>query len=251
MKGRWRAFVSNPRLEAARRRFALPAEFLRARLSPGGYLGLELTLGALVLVGAGWLFGGITEDVVSGDPLTDVDVLVANWFDANSTPTLTPAMLLVSRLHGPIAMTSMACGLGLFLAWKRQWQWFMAFLIAVPGGMLLNALIKEVIHRPRPNFSDLVLTLTSYSFPSGHAAAATLFYGFLATYVVVHLREWRWRALVALIALSLVVAVGLSRIYLRVHYLSDVLGGMSEGVAWLALCLTAMNTLWQRAGQRR
>ena len=169
-------FVDNRRLEAARRRLALPLAFVRARLSPGGYLGLELTLGALVLLGAGWLFGGITEDVVSGDPLTDVDVVVANWFDANSTQALTQAMLLVSRLHGPIAMTSMVCGLGLFLAWKRQWRWFVAFLIAVPGGMLLNALIKEVIHRPRPNFSDLVLTLTSYSFPSGHAAAATLFY---------------------------------------------------------------------------
>ena len=57
--------------------------------------------------------------------------------------------------------------------------------------------------------------------------------------------------LVALIAFVVIVAVGLSRIYLRVHYLCDVFGGMSEGVAWLALCLTAMNTLRQRTGQRR
>ncbi len=156
-------------------------------------------------------------------------------------------MLLISRFHDTIPMVSTACGLALFLAWKRQWYWFMAFLIAMPGGMLLNTLIKEVIHRPRPDFSDLLLTLTTYGFPSGHAAAATLLYGFLATYVIVCLRARWWSALVALIAFFCVMLVGLSRIYLRVHYLSDVLGSMSEGVAWLALCLTAMNTLRQRA----
>jgi len=247
MRGRIRTLLASPRLDAARRRFAGQIEFVRARLSPREYLGLELTLGALILVGAAWLFGGITEDVISGDPLTDVDVIVANWFNANSTPVVTQAMRLLSRLHGTTAMAAMVYGLALFFVWKRQGYWVMTFVIAVPGGMLLNALIKEIIHRPRPRFSDLVAALTTYSFPSGHAAAATLFYGFLATYVIVHLRSWRWGVVVALIAFFMVVAVGVSRIYLRVHYLSDVLGGMSEGVAWLALCLTAMHTLRQRA----
>lgn len=219
---------------------------VRARLSPRGYAGLELAVGALALVAAGWLFGGITEDVVSGDPLTEVDVVVANWFASHATPALTQTMLAISGIHNPIPMTAMVCGLGLFFLWQRTWHWFITFLVAVPGGILLNALVKEVIHRPRPHFDDLVLTLTTYSFPSGHAAAATLFYGFLAAYVIVHLRAWRRRVLVGFIAFLAVVLVALSRIYLRVHYLSDVLGGMSEGAAWLALCLTAMNTLRRR-----
>jgi undecaprenyl-diphosphatase len=207
---------------------------------------MELVLGALVLVAAAWLFGGITEDVVSGDPLTQVDVVVANWFASHATPALTQAMLTISSIHGPIPVTAMVCGLGLFLVWQRQWHWFITFLIAVPGGVLLNALVKEAVHRPRPHFSDLVLTLTTYSFPSGHAAAATLFYGFLAAYVTVHLRAWRWRVLVGFIAFLAVVLVGLSRIYLRVHYLSDALGGMTEGVAWLALSIMAIRTLGHR-----
>jgi undecaprenyl-diphosphatase len=242
---RWRAFRADPCLAAFKRWWARPIEFVRARLSPDGYLSLELALGALVLVSAGWLFGGITEDVVSGDPLTRVDGVVASWFASHATPALTPAMLSISRVHGPIAMAAMICGIALFLTGKRQWLWLVTFLIAVPGGVLLNALVKEIIHRPRP-LSELVLTLTTYSFPSGHAAAATLFYGFLATYVIVRLRAWRWRVLVATIAFFVVVLVGLSRIYLRAHYLSDVLAGMAEGVAWLALCLTAMNTLRRR-----
>ena len=251
MKERWGAILRNPRLDAVRRRFASQIDFARARLSPRGYLGLQLTLGALVLLGAAWLFAGITEDVITGDPLTDVDVVVANWFGAHTTPPLTEVTLLISRLHGTIAMVSMVCGLAVFVAWKRQWYWFVTFLIVVPGGMLLNTLIKELIHRPRPDFADLVLTLSTYSFPSGHAAAATLFYGFIATYVIVHIREWRWRVMVAIVAFFVVILVGVSRMYLRVHYLSDVLGGMSGSVAWLVLCITAMNTLRQRAEQRR
>ncbi len=251
MNARWRAILDNARVDGVRRRFVVQIEFVRARLSPRGYLGLKLTLGALVLLGAAWLFGGITEDVLSGDPLTDVDVVIAIWFGAHSTPALTQVALWISRLHDPIAMMSMVCGVAAFMAWKRQWQWLTTLLIVMPGGMLLNIVVKELTHRARPDFSDLVLTLTTYSFPSGHAAAATLFYGFLATYVIVNLRARRWRVTVALIAFFAVALVGLSRIYLRVHYLSDVLGGISEGVAWLALCLLAMDTLRQRSARQR
>ncbi len=68
----WRAILGNPRVDAIRRRFAVQIAFVRARLSPRGYLGLQLTLGALVILGATWLFLAITEDVLTGDPLTDV-----------------------------------------------------------------------------------------------------------------------------------------------------------------------------------
>lgn len=115
------------------RRAARAGELARARLSPLGYLGLKLSLGALVLVAAGWLFGGITEDVVNGDPLTQIDLVVANWFASHTISALTRAMLAISSLHGPIPMTAMVCGFGLFLLWQRKWQWLMIFIIAVPG----------------------------------------------------------------------------------------------------------------------
>jgi undecaprenyl-diphosphatase len=72
-----------------------------------------------------------------------------------------------------------------------------------------------------------------------------MFYGVLAAYVVTHVSKWRWRVLIVLCAFLLVVLVALSRIYLGVHYLSDVLAAFAEGVAWLALCLTALHTLQQ------
>jgi undecaprenyl-diphosphatase len=246
-KRRWSALLESPHVARARRSFASQIDFVRARLSPRGYLGLQLTLGTLVLLGASWLFGGITEDVLHDDPLAIVDRLVADWFEARSVPALTRAMLSISQVHNTVPITAIAVALAVFLAWKRQWMWLVGLTIVVPGGMLLNVATKEIIARPRPHLQDLAIALTSYGFPSGHAAAATLLYGFAAVYFFAHIRAWRWRVMIALVAFFLIVMVGLSRVYLRLHYLSDVLAGMAESVAWLALCLTAMNTFRQRA----
>jgi undecaprenyl-diphosphatase len=96
-----------------------------------------------------------------------------------------------------------------------------------------------------------LLTLTSYSFPSGHVAAATLFYGLLATFIIVRLEAWRWRVLVAQLAFLLIALVALSRVYLGVHYRSDVLAAIAESVAWLAFCLSAVHALRLRRGHGR
>lgn len=246
VKRRWSALIESPYIAIARRRFASQIDFVRARLSPRGYLGLQLTLGALVLLGASWVFGGITEDVLSDDPLALVDRLLADWFEAHSVPALTRAMLSISQVHNTIPVIIVVVALAVFLAWKRQWTWLVGLIIVAPGGMLLNAVTKEIIARPRPHLQDLAIALTSYSFPSGHVAAATLFYGFVALYLIAHIRPWRWRVMIALVAFLLIVMVAFSRVYLRLHYLSDVLAAMAESVAWLAFCLTAMNTFKRR-----
>ncbi len=247
IKRLWRALLESPHVAGARRRIASPIDFVRARLSPRGYLGLQLTLGTLVLLGASWLFGGITEDVIHEDPLTVVDRVIAGWFEMYSVPELKRVMLSISQVHNTIPITAIGVAMAVFLAWKRQWTWLVGLTTVVPGGMLLNVATKEIIARPRPHLRDLAIALTSYSFPSGHAAAATLLYGFVAVYLIAHIRAWRWRVMIALVAFFLIVMVGFSRVYLRLHYLSDVLAGIAESVAWLALCLTAMDTFRQRA----
>lgn len=216
---------------------------MRARLAAEGVFGLHLTIGALVLLAAGWLFGGIAEDVVTADAITTFDVQVAHWFHAHATLQLTRLMLFVTHLHDPAAMLAWCTLLGLFLAWKKQWYWLLALAVCVPGGMLLNVLMKYAFQRARPSFGDPILTLTTYSFPSGHAAGSTLFYGFAAAYLMSMVRPWYWRAAIGLSAALLIALVGLSRLYLGVHYLSDVLAAICEGAAWLALCITAVGTL--------
>lgn len=247
----WARFLHRPRVNAARQRFAPQISFLQARLSPRGYLGLKLTVGAAVLIGASWLFGGIAEDVVSGDPLTVLDVQVAQWFHAHATGWLTRAMTAVTNAHGTMPITIAVALFMAYLAWRRNWYWLLCVGTTVPFGMLLNVAMKYSFHRARPSFEDPLLILTTYSFPSGHTAAATLFYGVLAAMLVSKTSLWRRRVMIVLAAIAMVALVALTRVYLGVHYLSDVLAAMAEGVAWLALCLTGVHTFWEhrRAGQ--
>ena len=213
-------------------------------------MGLQLTLSALVLIGASWLFGGIAEDVATGDPLTLVDVLVANWLHVHATPAMTQLMLVITHAHGPNAILIFSGLVSVYLLSKRDWYWLAALIVVVPGGMLLNVLMKYAFQRARPHFDDPLLVLTTYSFPSGHVAGATLFYGLLSAYMVARIAQWRWRVAIVVLAFLIVVAVAVSRMYLGVHYLSDVLAAFAEGLAWLVLCLTALRT-WRHTAARR
>ena len=226
-----------------------PYNFPQAPLSDAPFVWGHI-VGLLVLIIAGWLFLSMAEDVVSGDRITLVDAQLAAWFHIHATPLFTQFMLVVSNLQGILAMSIYALFFGIFLLRKKQRYWLLALVLAVPGGMLLNVFMKEIFNRARPGFTDPLVTLTTYSFPSGHVAGATLFYGVFAAYLIAHISKWRWRIAVVVTAILLVTLVALSRLYLGAHYLSDVLGAAAEGVAWLALCLTITHILWERRAAR-
>lgn len=221
------------------------AVFLHARLTPETHLGLHLTIGALVMVGAGFLFGMLAVDVIKAGEITVVDVQVANWFHAHATPPVTQFMLLVTDVHGTFGILALCLLFAFHLIRAKALQWLLTVVVAVPVGMLLNVVLKHAFQRARPSFDDPLLTLTTFSFPSGHAAGATLFYGVLAAYLICKVKPWRWRIFIALLAVVMIAAVGLSRIYLGVHYLSDVLAAVAASGVWLAFSLTAITT-WRR-----
>jgi len=242
---RWAELAAHPRVTALRNRFAPQIAFLQARLSPAGFLGLDLTIGAIILIGAVWMFGGIAEDVVTGDPLTVVDRDIAVWLHLHATPTLTDAMMFISLLASWPVVMGICLFMATYFAWKRSHYRLLALTLTIPVGMLLTVMLKFAFHRSRPTWDDPILAIETFGFPSGHAMAATLLYGFLAAFGVRKVQAWRWRVLAVLSAGMLVVLIGFSRLYLGVHYLSDVLAGMAAGAAWLALCLTVVGTLRQ------
>lgn len=221
------------------------AAFVRARLSPEDYLGLHLTVGALLLMLAVFVFAQIAEDVVMAERITHLDVQVSHWFHANATPLGTQLMLGVTHLHNTAGILSLSAALALGWLRLKARDWVVTLLVSVPVGMLLNMVLKDIFQRARPSFDNPVLTLSSYSFPSGHAAAATLFYGVLAAWMICRTRSWLGRVAIALLALLMVALVGLSRVYLGAHYPSDVLAAMAASSGWLAFSLTAAGT-WRR-----
>ncbi|MDB5959408.1 MAG: hypothetical protein JWP59_702 [Massilia sp.] len=225
--------------------------FSAARLSPEGAAGAHLTLGVAMLFIGMLAFGFIADDVVSNEELAQLDVAVAHWFHVRATPPMTAFMMAVTNLHGGIIGGLLGLSLlGYFYVRKLRW-WLLAGMIILPGGTLLNVLIKYTFQRARPSFDAPLLTLTTYSFPSGHTAFAAMFYGLLACWAVAHLRGAAARAAVALAACAMVALVGVSRMYLGVHYLTDVMAATAEGCIWLALCITTVSTLRRRREGKR
>jgi undecaprenyl-diphosphatase len=249
VRRRWQAMADHHRIIALRRRYAPQLNFLLNRLSPRGYLGLHLTVGVVLIISSSWLFGGIAQDVMDGDPLTVIDVHVADWFHKRLTPGVTMTMQLITGLASPLWVTSVTIVSALVLWRKRHWYRLLALALIMPGGMGLDVLLKIVFHRNRPSFTDSLLIFNGYSFPSGHTMAATLLYGLLAVFSVIALKTWRWRVGVVIGACVMVLLVGFSRIYLGAHYLSDVLGAAAAGFAWLTLSLTAVDTMRRSSGR--
>jgi undecaprenyl-diphosphatase len=159
-------------------------------------------------------------------------------------------MLVVTHLHSTLGVTVMTLAICAYLWMKDLRIWLLRLMLAVFGGMLLNALLKQVFMRARPGFENPLLVLTSYSFPSGHTMMATVFYGALCALVVAKVRDWRARGLAVVVSAGLILLVGFSRIYLGVHYLSDVMAAIAEGLAWLAFCLIAVEELGRRRQKR-
>jgi undecaprenyl-diphosphatase len=223
---------------------------LRSRFSPGGWFLLQLAGGAALFIVAAWIFGGIAEDVVEKDPITVLDAELASWLHLRAFAPFTRFMLAVSSLHGIAGVSALTAVFALYLLWRRERYWLLALLLAVPGGMLLNVLMKYAFRRERPRFDDPLVTLATYSFPSGHTLAATVLYGALAAYLLVRVSSTAARCVVLGTALLLVTLVAFSRMYLGAHFLSDVLAAIAEGVAWLSLCLMATTTLQRRNAPR-
>jgi len=232
-----------PRVEAAARRFAREIAFVRARLARDSTVGLRLTLSVLLFIGATWLFAGVAEDVVTGDPLVEVDRQISQWVHAHATPGLTRWMLAITDAHGIAATSILGLAIGAYLTWRKQWHWLLALVITLPGGMLSNLLLKQIFRRDRPIFDDRLASLVTYSFPSGHVTGATLFYGFLAAFLASRMPRWQQRLQLVAGAALLVIVVGTTRIYLGVHHFSDVVAAAAWSTAWLVLALTAVDTL--------
>ncbi len=233
----------------SRSRYDQQLLWLRRRLRPGEYLGLHLTLGLLAAAGCLWLFGRLAEDVVSNDSPGILDHTAATAVHELITPGLTTFFLVVTALASieAIALVSLA-GVVVFGAWRR-WLLFITWLIAAGGSVVLILLLKAHFARPRPYLEQPLLLETYYSFPSGHAMEAVVLYGMLAYFAVLALRTGWARAAVVFGTSLLVLLIGLSRMYLGVHYLSDVAAGFAAGGAWLSLCITTMELV--RRGRRR
>ena len=239
--GRWQRVASSPRFAGFRTRHQRLWSFVAARFASGEYLGLHLTIGFVVSVAALWVFGAVTEDVVHHDPLTALDLQAAAWLRAHALPVGDRIALIVTWFGSPVTMAALAAVVAVVLAYRRWWIELVGWIAAFAGGGVLDLALKYVIHRPRPTGATAFLYGGSFSFPSGHAMGSLIGYGMLAYLLIAH---WPWarrhQTGVLTFAFLLVLSIGLSRLYLGVHFLSDVIGGYAAGAVWLTACVTGI-----------
>ncbi|MEQ1652343.1 MAG: VTT domain-containing protein [Hyphomicrobium sp.] len=203
-----------------------------ALLDPARPESRVLLVFAAVLIAAAWMFLGIIEDVVTGDPLVVVDKSVYHLLQGLRTPFGDSVMIALTQLGDAAVTLPVVTAVLLWLVWKRAWRPVAYWLAAASFGAALTVILKAGFGLPRP--LPLYDGTSAFGFPSGHAAMSIVIFGFLA---VLAARELSLRGQLAVFTVMALLAglIAFSRIYLGAHWLSDVLGGLSFGVAWVAL----------------
>lgn len=202
--------------------------------------------GIIALLAAEGLFIVLAVNVVTGNLLVSLDAEVTTWLQAHRTPALTLFFIWLTNLHAMLAIGVYTIIFASVLSYKHERRWLLAVGVVVPGGLALNWLLKQAYQRARPTFEEPLLILNTYSFPSAHTAGAVLFYGVLAAFLISRLKNMPAKIGCVFAAVLLAALVGFSRIYLGVHYLSDVLAAASASTAWLALVLVSVDAYSKR-----
>lgn len=211
--------------------------FLWGRFTRDRFSGMPLTLFSLAFLYILVLFLGIVQDVVVSDIVVSVDTRIANLLFAFRDVTLTHVFLWVTLLGKwqVVFLFTLLASILLWLWGKRIY--LVPFWVGILGSEAVSLFGKMAVHRPRPEVG--VYLEKSFSFPSGHATIAVAFYGFLA-YVLwqQNSTNWKRRANIVFFTTLLILAIGFSRLYLGVHFLSDVWGGYLLGALWLIIAIS-------------
>jgi undecaprenyl-diphosphatase len=227
-----------------RSRYRRQLGFLARRLRPEGALGLSLTASFAAVVAAGWALSVVVQDVVAGDDAVRLDRPTLEWFARHRGPWLTTAMKTVTTLGSSALLIPLVLSIGGLWWWRRRTPRPLTLLVGAYGGSnLLFHAIKVLADRPRPPASLAIERLGGLSFPSGHATQAIAVYGMLAALVAASTPSWPRKVAAWAVAVFVAAVVGISRLYLGSHWLTDVLGGLALGALWLALVLGAARTI--------
>jgi len=207
---------------------------------------------ALLLIATCLLFAAIAvalkEEATQWLPAFDQSL--AQDLQASMQPGALRLVAAVSHLGDLGSVAAITVVILAVLLWRRQLRLATCWTIAMAGIVPLNSGLKAVFQRPRPLHNHGFIVEHGWSFPSGHAFGAMVFYGMLA-YVLLRLTPHRWHRWIVAGAVAMIGVIGLSRIVLQVHYFSDVIAGYVSGAVWLVGCVVGAEWLRGAAGEAR
>ena len=233
----------------APRHFRTFAAFVRDRAGdvPGYLVGVLL---ALVVIGVAlWGFVVLVDAYATETEVRALDAGVRDFAAGIVTPEAAQTMATVTNLSAPLLVVVVALGLAAYFAIRRLWDYLWMLALALGLGSALLYALKVVFDRARP-VEGTAYDAHGASFPSGHSFTALVLYGLLAYLVWQITTHALPRAVAVLFALAATIGVGLSRIYLGVHWTTDVLGGWLAGAAWLVFSIGLVRFLEARRRHR-
>ena len=225
-----------------------------SRWPPLAYLVAYLAVGFGVIASAAALFAEIAEMLGDGKQLGRLDLLFSSTLRDTSSESVLRVFAAITHLGDPLTLTVLCVLVALLLLYQRQ-RWLAAgWVLAIAGNALLNPALKGIFARARPVHDQTLVLASGWSFPSGHASSSVVAYGML-TYLLVRLLPAHWpsglRMAAVLLATVLAFTIGSSRVFLQVHFASDVLAGFASGTAWLAVCIGALELIRYRQTRYR
>lgn len=220
---------------------------LSRRFDPAAATGLALTLALLFVIGGGVLFGALAYLVRGNAHLLSIDNSVAKWGNRHATATETRVLNDITQLASIYVVVTLCVLLAVVETIRERTRWVVVFIIVAVGGEeILTLTVKQLAHRIRPAFNPAAASLGP-SFPSGHSATSAVFYA-TAALLLGRSRGRPARAVLAGLAVAIAVAVACTRVLLDVHWLSDVVAGLTLGWAWFAVCSIAFGGRLLRFG---
>ena len=207
---------------------------------PALYMIVTLAISAMMLI----FFTEMAWKTMFRQQMEAVDNLFIWLVRYFAKPSLDRVMIVLSDLGSGYLFGAVVMLALLTLGFYRRWLEAAGLFICLNGALVLNVLLKHLFERGRPELFRVV-EASGYSFPSGHAMVSLCFYGLLAFLAARRLSCWRWRIAVAAAAVLLVGAIGVSRVYLGVHYPTDVAAGYMAGGMWLAFCISLL--MWRES----
>ncbi len=235
-KSIYTAVLTNEKVEVWQKNHLRPAAFIRRRFDRTCFSGRTLTMLSIAFCYVLVLFGGIIEDFINSDPIITVDQSIAQLVKTFRAPEVLHFFTWVTALGNWQVMVPLACIAALFFLVLRQGQLILPMVVSILGSELFTTLGKFTFHRPRP--AEAIFYEHSSSFPSGHATIAVAFYGFLGYLAVRHTSNWQTKVKLFFFTGMVIGLLGLSRIVVGVHYLSDVWGGYLVGALWLIIAIS-------------
>ena len=225
----------NPKLISIVNRFPRVAGFCRHRLNPRDPWGLPATVAGGVMFLGLWFFLGVLQDLVAKDPLVLLDLRLHNTVPLFRTAGMTTFMLLLTELGSAMVLSFLCLGVALFaLAWGGR-RLAVMFMLALAVSGLMSVSLKALFGSSRP--LDAIINVHEASFPSGHMLSGTVVYGLLAALLLGSRARNGVRAIGVTLLLLVIVGIGMSRLYLGVHWPSDLLGSLALALIILAALL--------------